>query len=65
MFLRNSPPSLLSATPSDLAALRGASLLANVREQFAEFLDHGSLAHLSILCPPTCVGLRYGLSAAP
>jgi len=65
VFLLNSLPSLLSAAPSDIAALHGASLLANVREHFAEFLDHGSLAHLSILCPPTCVGLRYGLSAAP
>jgi len=28
--------------------------------QFAEFLNHGYLIHLSILYLPTCVGLGYG-----
>ena len=27
---------------------------------FAEFLNEGFPAHLRILSPPTCVGLRYG-----
>jgi hypothetical protein len=30
---------------------------------FAEFLEEQSLVHLSLLDPPTCVGLRYGLIA--
>ena len=37
-----------------------APLLPKLRGYFAEFLNEGSLAHLGILCPPTCVGLRYG-----
>ena len=37
-----------------------AHLLPKLRCQFAEFLSHGSLKRLGILCPPTCVGLRYG-----
>ncbi len=39
----------------------GGSLLANLREQFAEFLQHRSLKRLSILYLSTCVGLGYGL----
>ena len=38
----------------------GASLLPKLRDQYAEFLDHVSLAHLRLLASPTCVGLRYG-----
>ncbi len=38
-----------------------ASLLPKLREQYAEFLDHVSLAHLRLLASPTCVGFRYGL----
>ena len=37
-----------------------APLLPKVRGQFAEFLNQGSLVHLSFLSQPTCVGLRYG-----
>ena len=29
---------------------------------FAEFLREGYLARLGLLDPPTCVGLRYGLT---
>jgi hypothetical protein len=35
-------------------------LLPKLRRQFAEFLNHSSPARLSILYPPTCVGLGYG-----
>ena len=44
---------------------RGASLLPKLRDQYAEFLDHGSLVHLRLLASPTCVGFRYGHPAAP
>ena len=37
-----------------------ASLLPKLRDDFAEFLNKGSLERLGILSPPTCVGLRYG-----
>ena len=37
-----------------------APLLPKVRGQIAEFLNQGSLVHLSLLSQPTCVGLRYG-----
>ena len=33
-----------------------ATLLPKLRVHFAEFLNEGSPAHLSILYPPTCVG---------
>ena len=39
-----------------------ALLLANVRSEFAEFLNQSSLAHLRILSSPTCVGYQYGIS---
>jgi hypothetical protein len=53
--------------PGTLAA-RGrsrsrASLLPKLRDHYAEFLDHVSLAHLRLLASPTCVGLRYGRRA--
>ena len=35
-------------------------LFANLRGQFAEFLNNASPARLRILSSPTCVGLRYG-----
>ena len=38
-------------------------LLPKLRRQFAEFLNHSSPARLSILYPPTCVGMGYGLCA--
>ena len=38
----------------------GAHHLPKLRCQFAEFLNQSYLKRLGILCPPTCVGLRYG-----
>ena len=38
----------------------GAPLLPKLRGYFAEFLRKVSLARLSLLDSPTCVGLRYG-----
>ncbi len=35
-------------------------LIPKLRSHFAEFLNKGFLARLSILYLPTCVGLRYG-----
>ena len=40
--------------------MRGAPLLPKLRGYFAEFLRKVSLARLSLLDSPTCVGLRYG-----
>ena len=40
--------------------LRVGPLLPKLRGQLAEFLHEGSLARLSLLSSPTCVGLRYG-----
>ena len=37
-----------------------APLFANLRGQFAEFLNNASPDRLRILSSPTCVGLRYG-----
>ena len=37
-----------------------AHLLPKLRCHFAEFLNQSSLKRLGMLCPPTCVGLRYG-----
>ena len=37
-----------------------APLFANLRGQFAEFLNNASPARLRILSSSTCVGLRYG-----
>ena len=36
------------------------SLLANLRDHFAEFLNNASPVGLRILSSSTCVGLRYG-----
>ena len=40
--------------------MEGAPLLPKLRGYFAEFLRKVSLARLSLLDSPTCVGLRYG-----
>ena len=40
--------------------LSWAPLIANLRGQFAEFLNNTSPDRLRILSSPTCVGLRYG-----
>ena len=64
MFLVNSRLGLatatrLGSTRRGLHLLR-APLLPKLRGQSVEFLNEGSLAHLRMLSPPTCVGLRYG-----
>ena len=51
--------------PSSARSRKGSSpkrvlLLPKLRRQFAEFLNHSSPARLSILYPPTCVGMGYG-----
>ena len=38
-------------------------LLPKLRGYYAEFLNHGSLEHLRIFTPSTCVGLRYDRQA--
>ena len=53
MFLVNSRLDLVIAT------LKKVPLLPKLRGYFAEFLRESYLAPLSILYPPTCVGLRY------
>ena len=64
VFLVNSRYPLFSATPDQLreqvSSPAGAHLLPKLRCQFAEFLNQSSLKRLGMLCPPTCVGLRYG-----
>ena len=57
MFLVNSRHPLVCAPYSQ----EQGSLLANLREYFAEFLQHRSLKRLGILYLSTCVGLGYGL----
>ena len=63
MFLLNSRRSLVTAAPSGSGREglhpNGAPLLPKLRGQFAEFLGEGYLERLGILCPSTCVGLRY------
>ena len=64
VFLVNSRYPLVSATASSsgsesLHQLRH-TFSPKLRCQFAEFLNQSSLKRLGILCPPTCVGLRYG-----
>ena len=45
-----------------MLAQKEVSLLANLREQFAEFLQHRSLKRLGMLYQSTCVGFGYGLT---
>ena len=59
MFLVNSRFPLVSAAPSGFHPTE-ALLLPKLRRYFAEFLNHSSPDRLSILYPPTCVGLGYG-----
>ena len=64
MFLLNSrlgrfSAARFSSTRKELHLPR-APLLPKLRGHFAEFLLHGSLAHLRLLASPTCVRLRYG-----
>ena len=62
MFLINSRFSLASATTTSSqpqgSFTRMAPLLPKLRGHFAEFLNHDSLDHLSILYLTTCVGYR-------
>jgi hypothetical protein len=64
VFLVNSRLDLVTAAPSGSTSKwlhpTGASLLPKLRDDFAEFLNEGYLAHLSILYLSTCVGSRYG-----
>ena len=61
VFLLNSRLGLFAAAPPASVALDGgAPLLPKLRGGFAEFLDVVSPAHLGLLDPSTCVGLRYG-----
>ena len=46
--------------PFDGSQMGGAPLLPKLRGYFVEFLRKVSLARLSLLDSPTCVGLRYG-----
>ena len=64
VFLLNSRLGLFAAAPPASVALDGgAPLLPKLRGCFAEFLDVVSPAHLGLLDPSTCVGLRYGPDA--
>ena len=64
MFLVNSRLDLVTAASSGSTSKwfhpTEASLLPKLRDDFAEFLNDGYLAHLSILYLSTCVGSRYG-----
>ena len=61
VFLLNSRLGLFAAAPPGMVARTGgAPLLPKLRGHFAEFLDVVSPAHLGLLDPSTCVGLRYG-----
>ena len=59
VFNKQSPPPGLCHP--HLVAQVWVSLLANLREHFAEFLQRSSLKRLGILYQSTCVGLGYGL----
>ena len=63
MFLINSRFSLASATTTSTSHSKVwftgmVPLLPKLRGHFAEFLNHDSLDHLSILYSTTCVGYR-------
>ena len=63
MFVVNSRLGLSSAAGSSSPCPGSpvpAILFPKLRIHFAEFLNEGFPAHLRILSPPTCVGLRYG-----
>jgi hypothetical protein len=64
VFVVNSRLGLFSATSKCfdrfISTHSKAPLLPKLRGYFAEFLNEGYPAHLRILSPPTCVGLRYG-----
>ena len=59
VFDKQSPPPGLCH--HQMLAHMEVSLLANLREQFAEFLQRSSLKRLGMLYQSTCVGFGYGL----
>ena len=65
----NSRLGLVTAAPSGSGSKclhpDGAPLIPKLRGHFAEFLNEGSLDHLGILYPPTCVGLGTGTRLLP
>jgi hypothetical protein len=69
VFLVNSRLGLVTAAPSGSGSKclhpDGAPLIPKLRGHFAEFLNEGSLDHLGILYPPTCVGLGTGTRLLP
>ena len=69
MFLVNSRLGLVTAAPSgfgrEVLHPNGASLLPKLRDNFAEFLNEGSLDHLGMLYLPTCVGFGTGAFPLP
>ena len=69
MFLVNSRLGQFSAAPSgsrrEAGHPTGASLLPKLRDNFAEFLNEGSLDHLGMLYLPTCVGFGTGAFPLP
>ena len=69
MFLVNSRLGQFSAAPSssrrEAGHSTGASLLPKLRDNFAEFLNEGSLDHLGMLYLPTCVGFGTGAFPLP
>jgi hypothetical protein len=69
VFLVNSRLGQSSATPSgsrrEAFHPNGASLLPKLRDNFAEFLNEGSLDHLGMLYLPTCVGFGTGAFPLP
>jgi hypothetical protein len=69
VFLVNSRLNLFTAAPSRSTRKghhdTGALLIPKLRSHFAEFLNEGYLAHLSILYFPTCVGFGTGARNLP
>ena len=69
MFLVNSRLGLFTAAAAGsderVASPAAASLLPKLRDQYAEFLNHGSPDRLGMLYPPTCVGFGTGAHGAP
>jgi hypothetical protein len=69
VFLVNSRLGRFAAAPSssgrEARHSTGASLLPKLRDQFAEFLNEGSLDHLGMLYLPTCVGFGTGAFPLP
>ena len=60
MLLLSSRSPRFCVTQERVAPLR-VLLIPKLRSQFAEFLQRSSPKRLSLLDPPTCVGLGYGL----